>query len=696
MSTYTYNIIDFANYVEKTSVVKNVGAVDTYGTGTTATCRSYRSASSTSDYTATERRMYTEHTAVLPDYITADDTVFSSMVLSFTLRGNADNYSTLGFYAVFPDSAFTDVAQEIWNLTASGTTAGRIYANPGVTSTTDVTVTDSNTIKKFLKYGVALRLRNAPSYSTTIRDDYVTCIAIEVTLDFQSTQLPPEIAITSPETENYFSITDPIPLTWSYTQSAGVEPERFVIYYEDSGDWKVWTETAGDIRGVELYAAILQRTANVDNYTINVRVRGYLNDTVYNDAPTISITIYFVDCVDLSPSGGEIQIASETIRLSWSVALAEGAPVDLVIGNPPTNYQIQYSTNSGESWNIITDDTEAGQSDGMYYYDVSANTFPNGIITWRVRPWVNGYTIDNYVKETFVVHVQASTSAVTCDGKPQPTLSWTSSSQVAYQVRFSDYDSGAIYGTETSYTVPYYYADGNYPVQVRTQASNGIWSAWTELEYVTITNEPVDGDITLAALVSRHAVVLSWTPSQDYVNYILYRNGIPVYVGADLTYTDLAANGNAVYTLRGIASSGYYTQSNAVTVDATPKTDCMYDMESQSWIPLKLSLSARTRSYDNSVQTYYKYYAGRTKPIAFTEGNTDRRLSVSYVFKTREEAERILNLAGKLVIYKDTNGGVIIGILSDPGYQSGKVYPVSFNITEVDYDEAVKYEAVSV
>ncbi|MBO4930964.1 MAG: hypothetical protein J6I42_02165 [Clostridia bacterium] len=312
---------------------------------------------------------------------------------------------------------------------------------------------------------------------------------------------------------------------------------------------------------------------------------------------------------------------------------------------------------------------------------------------WRVRPYMEGIASPNYATGMFYVRVQASTSSVTCDGKPLPTISWTSSAQIAYQVRFADYDSGARYGTATSFTVPYFYADGYYPVQVRTQASDGTWSAWTELEYVQITNTTPSNTVTLTAVPTRHAVVLNWTDSGTAETYIVYRNHIPVYIGTDTTYTDIAANGECTYYVRAIQSKDY-SQSGSVTVNAYPKTDCLYDFASMRWIPLKYSLQERSQNYSSSADVIYKKYAGRTKPVAFSSGHTVRQMSGAYVFKTREEALRLRNTVGKTVIFKDTRGGTIIGILNNPIITvQRKLYAVTFLVTETDYIEEREYAA---
>lgn len=111
---------------------------------------------------------------------------------------------------------------------------------------------------------------------------------------------------------------------------------------------------------------------------------------------------------------------------------------------------------------------------------------------------------------TFVVRENPSSSAVTCDGKPVPTVSWSSSGQAAYQVRFGEYDSGARVGAETSFTVPRIFRDGAYPVQVRTATSAGNWSAWTDVEYAEVANVEPEAGFSAAAAQDGTNAVLTW------------------------------------------------------------------------------------------------------------------------------------------------------------------------------------------
>lgn len=118
--------------------------------------------------------------------------------------------------------------------------------------------------------------------------------------------------------------------------------------------------------------------------------------------------------------------------------------------------------------------------------------------------WTSGQTF------TYVVRENPSASVVTCDGKPVPTVSWSSSGQAAYQVRFGDYDSGARVGSETSFTVPRIFRDGAYPVQVRTATSAGNWSAWTDTEYMEIQNVEPSGDFPTEAAQDGANALIRW------------------------------------------------------------------------------------------------------------------------------------------------------------------------------------------
>lgn len=598
----------------------------------------------------------------------------------------------------------------------SATRLGSFTPNySGNYTTSEITVNKESNIQNILNNGIVIGYNTIGTRNSQSMFD-VTSTLIEVEVEYYDTTTPPLVNITSPSyyDDIYLELpmTEPLPLQWDYIQPVAPQYGYEIITQYAPFETTRYSRVTGFISGSENEYTLLPEQypvltpfitpANklVTYYAnlVQIWVEAYVSDTVSSELllkgeyGRRTITFAFPKPIILSPNNFEYIMADEITQLKWKIIFENTSGKEIEANVYPTNFDIDYSYNAGETWiSLVSNGTVDRGTDGIYRYDIPANTFKYGIIQYRIRAYAGGKTINFYENGYITVRVQASTSSVACDGKPMPTLSWQSSAQVAYQVRFADYDSGAIYGTATSHTIPYFYADGYYPVQVRTQASNGEWSEWTELEYVVITNSTPSNQIELTVTTTRHAIVASWLDSGVSDNYILYRNGIPIYIGADKTYTDITANGNCTYFVRAVISK-YYTQSNSVTIGAYPQADCIYDFNTEAWIPLKLSMSPRTRIYSKNTNVVYNHYAGRTKPIAFTEGYTTRQMSGNYVFKTRDEALRISDLSGKRIVFKDTRGGIIIGVLNDANINvESKLYTVTFTVTETDYEEVKKY-----
>lgn len=554
-----------------------------------------------------------------------------------------------------------------------------------------VEVTDSSVINKIMTYGLGVVSSDESLNENAVYHDGVRCY-IEYTLEYTNDTIPPVVTMRNATGETmcqsgYY-------IYWNYSQFSDSKQNGVECDVDDHGTWREnfsldsTQDAISGIRGTTMRVANYPKIS-APSEDINVRLRAVSAAGYWSEYATMVLTLKFPVCVPESPAGGENKLGSEDIVLTWSVSAVDG----LAIGSYPTKYDVDYSTNGGESWISLAKKATIERVAQKYSYTIPANTLPEGVIKWRVRGYAEyslsgEYTIDYYGEETFVCKIQAGTSTVTCDGKPQPTIGWTSSAQVAYQVRFADYDSGAVYSADKTHKVPKIYADGLYPVQVRTQASNGKWSEWTDVKYVQITNSAQSAAVTLTATVTTHAVALSWVDAGTSAKYIVYRDGMAIYAGIAKTYTDVGANGETKYFVRAVKTTGYYAQSATVTVDATPQNDCLYDADNAVWIPLRYSLSQRVRNYSRMGQVVYKHYAGRTKPIAYNSGYVTRQMSAEYAFKTRDEALRLNNTVGRVMIYKDTRGGVLIGVVDDVRIAVyARIYSAQLTITEVDYNE---------
>ena len=68
-----------------------------------------------------------------------------------------------------------------------------------------------------------------------------------------------------------------------------------------------------------------------------------------------------------------------------------------------------------------------------------------------------------------------------------------------------------------------------------------------------------------------------------------------------------------------------------------------------------------------------------------------RTLPLSYIDKGRTLARKLLSYVGKTVVFKDSGGDMIVGVLNMANAGMGHVSTTSFQITEVDYNERVAY-----
>ena len=233
---------------------------------------------------------------------------------------------------------------------------------------------------------------------------------------------------------------------------------------------------------------------------------------------------------------------------------------------------------------------------------------------------------------------------------------------------------------------------------MRTQVASGEWSDWSETIYVAITNTPPDDAITLTAERDGDAVKLVWycMYNATYVQYIVYRNGMPIHKtdgGKNMAgFVDNLAVGKSAYFVRGITATKNYYQSETKTVDATPTTDLLYDVEAGTYIRLRYTVSSPTTvTYNRQIGVSYQYFAGRAEPVAIVNGRIERSTTQTYGSRTRELADRIDGMTGRTVLFRDTRGGGIYGVIEQVQTVHGRIHSVTFTVREVYHNERVEY-----
>lgn len=394
-----------------------------------------------------------------------------------------------------------------------------------------------------------------------------------------------------------------------------------------------------------------------------------------------------------------------------------------IISNADTTIRWYYYNIFGEPaafWSLTATNMETGEvtqiahkqavevdSGETMEYVMEAYTLPAGVYKFNVAAlpadaediyaenapeWtINVDAPDGY---TYTVKVNPGVSAIICDGKPVPTVSWTSSSQAAFQVRFGDYDSGARAGNDTSFTVPRIFVDGNYPVQVRTATDAGEWSDWTEIEYVEISNWVNDAIFDVTAERFEGNIKLSWTYTLNMEafpdRYAIFRDGKLIGITGLRNYIDRHASAGTytVYTML----DNQYLKSYPISVSFPPKYDVISANDGMTYTRLKYTPDMKSQPESHQTAVSFAWFAGRRKPVAMTSNQKTRVKQFGYIFHNRADAEFLIDLEGREVLLKNTRGAVIYGILSGLTISDERCPVVSFSIQEIEREgENVEY-----
>lgn len=595
----------------------------------------------------------------------------------------------------------TDNAQTAFNICGQGTKIARITPN-GNLSPYEIVIDEEEMVNRLLTYGVSY----LPAKTTS--DDFeIRLENTKITFEYIDPNANPTVTIRrdlmtnggfypDDRTMDYYQYVDkPFVLTWEYYQEASVPVRETTIkihtYATNDGipaqDWDVTGFTyTGNLGTCTIPEYIWKRLPCGGRIEITVT-----SNNNKSNFEIIAFDVPFHKVVITKPEKDSTIKYEVDNLIQW-----EKQDISGFIAFPAVSgYRILISTNNGATFDPIVEITGDIQE-----YLLREETLPVGVVSIRVVALYDNNTVAQnlqFGESRYIVGADAKTSTVSCDGKPIPTVAWEAVAQTAYQVKFGEYNSGAVYSAEKSHRVPYFFSDGVYEVTVRTQIATGEWSEWSEPVYVQITNVPPGLGITATAEPAGYRVKVVWTKNIGYVDYIVYRNGVPIHVtdggiSTDGGYMDSMANGESVYRVRGITEDGYYDQSAEINVNAAVPTDILFALGSDEILPLKYTpVFPRTYNYMAEMEVTYRYFAGRSKPVAITSGQISRTLPLSYIDKGRTLARKLLSYVGKTVVFKDSGGDMIVGVLNMANAGMGHVSTTSFQITEVDYNERVEY-----
>ena len=441
------------------------------------------------------------------------------------------------------------------------------------------------------------------------------------------------------------------------------------------------TITTAEMQNIFAYGMSFGASAKGYGLLSGIEISGEMEDLAYRGTAS-----------DIIPAENSILVANAANTIKWTYSQPYDAP----------QYYVTIKGTYKDTGETVTICNKSNITESKY--TIPAGKLRDGTITLNIAvlpqaaadyypagdsAWTTGTEV------TYRVKTNPQTSALTCDGKPMPTLTWTSSGQSAYQIRLGDYDTGVITGAAQNYQIPTLFEDGAYPAQIRIASNDGTWSEWSDTTYVQIANvPPTNYEAVLSAKIVNNNVQLSsilYLPSGGtsslFSTYAFYRDGKICFWGTGGQKIDKYANGRTTYFLRLIKSDGYYLQTNSITIDIRPPCDLISADGGDTYDYLRYTQSAKTHEITERNAVTYQYYSGRTRPVAVSSGQTEKVMACIYAFRNFYESKKLTKYSGREIMIKTTRGAIMRGVMDNLDIISGRITTVSFNVRETDAEE---------
>lgn len=285
----------------------------------------------------------------------------------------------------------------------------------------------------------------------------------------------------------------PIVLTWLVTNSQGTLPSQSQIQWNTQDDAETYVDLATVIGSGTSYTVPADTFPGSEIYW---RVRAYNQEgdegpwgyAVFSTIDTPSVA------APVSPIG-TIENADAAIVFTWTSSSDSGSA--------PTQAEVQY-LNSSNEWELL------GTTDGETVLVAPENSFPAGVVYWRVRSYNRNGTAGPWSEPvSFAAYAAPKIRAVFADSMPYATIRWQVDGQLAFEVRVDGEVYGPYFGDGVrSFTLPVPLTDGEHLAAVRAQNAYGLWSRWYETPFFTASQ--VSDMLALTAEADLD-VLLTWT-----------------------------------------------------------------------------------------------------------------------------------------------------------------------------------------
>lgn len=411
------------------------------------------------------------------------------------------------------------------------------------------------------------------------------------------------------------------------------------------------------------------------------------------DVTVFSGTIWNLSTVDakstatpISPNNAMIDVESANV-FKWKHNISTGST--------PTGYDLQYSTD-GHNWLPLA----SNKSTASLQYTVPANKLPAGKLWWRVRTyngdgiageWSNSAAIVGYGAPPTPVITSVSNTA-------RPTVTWTSSTQIAYDLGIYQGETeilrtGETAGTAKTYVSPDFLEDGTYTAKLRIENSGLYWSKWATKNFTIRTSKPAAPSIS-GKSVKNGVIIIS---SNKGNGLFLLRDGIPIAKIINGQAEDYTAVGWHEYKIR-LVSGAAFSDSAPLMLETKIDQAVIASADTpKNMIGPLLQSEKNVYPSTSNIASEMLFYAGRKYPVAVTTDDITEQFSPSFASLTPNQYERIKKKmeSSTIVIYRNNGGECAYCLITNISPSRSNFFTSwGMTLSRVDYIERIDYDGV--
>jgi hypothetical protein len=502
--------------------------------------------------------------------------------------------------------------------------------------------------------------------------------------------------------------TGNIQLDWTNNVSYG--DTAYTTRIEHSADGGAFSELDSVSGGVATYVHVSPNPAQTHTYKIRARsTTGSLNSSYTANSNTIVLLSTANAPTNLAPSG-VAKDATENIILTWT-----HNPTD---GTPQSKRRVQTKVDAGSYSDAVNDSSSTSS------YTITGGTFTNGhTITWKAATAGQNGTLSAFSSE----------SSFTTSARPTATLaslaSYSSSTLTAGFTYFQAQSSaqatwrGYLYdvsnnllesktGTTTTsinfttaltdattYTVVVYVTsavgleslieDQTFTTDFLPPATSYISAAYDSLSGTIVLSVSADGPTGGVTVAVTSMDIQRQIDGGEWINIVTgYTFDGSAFTIIDTKPTIAGSNNYRVLAHSAVPTSGYSAEDEEVVAEE----DWSFLSTGTGFQDIVRMKAAPTFSSSAVRERVLYHFAGRVWPVQFIGEAQNLQLSISGTLtdnsSTPEEFEAMA-YSDAIVLWRDPSGRRVFGSMGQvqTSRTSHILSTVSFDVTEVDYDE---------